>query len=45
MRNLAVALISRDLQRAGEPSALNRAAPVVAPPIMCHYFHGAHDRE
>jgi hypothetical protein len=27
-----------------EPPAVNRAAPVVATPIMCHYFHGAHDR-
>jgi hypothetical protein len=44
MRNLAVTLISASFQRAGEPPAVNRVAPVVAPLIMRHYFHGAYDR-
>jgi hypothetical protein len=44
MRNLAVTLISASFQRAGEPPAVHRAAPAVAPLIMRHYFHGAYDR-
>jgi hypothetical protein len=44
MKNLAVTLISAILKRGGEQAAVNRAAPVVAPPIMCHYFHTARHR-
>jgi hypothetical protein len=44
MRNLAVTLISAITRGGGEQAAVNRAAPGAGLPIMCHYFHGVHDR-